>query len=532
MDAITLTHLMTAQQAAQWLRARVKSGALQTDSRRVKAGDAFVAWPGAATDGRSYVQAALRAGAVACLIEAEGAQDFGFTDERIATCTGLKALSGPIAAAYFEQPSSTLNILAVTGTNGKTSTAWWLAQLLNALHEDAQLLSKIERSTQYPCALIGTLGIGTPGQMTSTGLTTPDPVMLQAELARLRDAGARAVAIEASSIGIAEHRLDATVIHSAIFTNFTQDHLDYHGSMPAYWEAKRALFDWPGLRSAVINIDDPYGEALATELSRESSARGLVVWTVSMLRSDAPTGHALWSSTPYYQDGLMHSILAEGHARVAMAAPIAGDYNLSNLLGAVACLRSLGFSLEQIAQAMPQMTSVPGRMERVWPTSLTDEPERWPCVIVDYAHTPDALTQALRALRPLARSRGGRLHCIFGCGGDRDPLKRPLMGQAVQALADHIVLTSDNPRSESPQAIIDNIVQGLTAPRRVQVQVQRAQAIALALASASPQDVVLIAGKGHEDYQEIAGVKHPFSDIACAREALSRYRQLPARGDA
>jgi UDP-N-acetylmuramyl-tripeptide synthetase len=511
---MALLHLPLAESAAQWLRERVRAGQLHTDSRRVKPGDAFIAWPGAATDGRQYVEAALQAGAVACLIEHEGAESFGFSDDRIASVTGLKAASGPIAAAYFGQPSGALEVMAVTGTNGKTSTAWWMAQLLNILRGSSSL-SKDEHSMQYPCALIGTLGIGTPGKMVSTGLTTPDPVMLQAEFARLREAGATAVAIEASSIGIAEYRLHATAIRTAIFTNFTQDHLDYHGSMDAYWQAKRALFGWPGLKSAVINIDDERGESLARELA----AQGLKVWTVSLLRTDAPTGHALWASPPTYDDGLMHSQISEGSVRVPISVPVLGDYNLANLLGVMAAACDLGYSLQAIAQALTAITAVPGRMEHVKPE---DEMGDGPQVIVDYAHTPDALTQVLRALKPVALSRGGKLWCVFGCGGDRDPIKRPLMANAVEQEAHQLVITSDNPRSESPEAIIADIVQGLLKPQAAQVQVQRAQAIDQTIAWADTADVVLLAGKGHEDYQEIKGVKHPFSDIVCAREALAR----------
>ena len=256
------TQLHTPEQAAGWLRERV-SGGLRTDSRKLAKGDGFIAWPGAATDGRRFVGAALAAGAAACLVEQEGVSAYGFQDGKVAEYAGLKAATGPIAAVYFNEPSRQLRISAVTGTNGKTSTAWWLAQALGRLGRK--------------CGLIGTLGTGEPGNMVSNGLTTPDPVLLQQELRRFADQGFVACALEASSIGVVEHRLDATAIEVAIFTNFTQDHLDYHASMEAYWEAKAGLFRWPGLKAAVINIDDAKGDELKDSLA----GSGLDIWTVS-----------------------------------------------------------------------------------------------------------------------------------------------------------------------------------------------------------------------------------------------------------
>src|SRR5574337_1015518 len=258
--------LSSPAQASHWLRQRVR-GTLQADSRQVGAGDGFIAWPGAATDGRRFVSAALAQGAAACLVEADGAEAFGFTGDAIAAYRGLKAATGPIAAAYFEAPSERLAVLAVTGTNGKTSTAWWLARALS----NSELTAKI------PCGLIGTLGVGRPPRMVSSGMTTPDPVLLQRELRRFADQGLGACAIEASSIGLAERRLDGTRIRVALFTNLTQDHLDYHGTMQDYWLAKAELFRWPGLQVAVVNIDDAHGARLAESL-RDGA---LDVWTLS-----------------------------------------------------------------------------------------------------------------------------------------------------------------------------------------------------------------------------------------------------------
>jgi len=500
-----VTELHTPVQAAQWLHGRVR-GVLQTDSRRVGAGDGFIAWPGAARDARQYVPGVLVQGGAACLVERQGAEVYGFADERIAAYPGLKAASGPIAAAYYEQPSQQLEVLAVTGTNGKTSTSWWLAQALGALQP------------AVACGLIGTLGVGRvpapgsadAGAIVSTGLTTPDPVLLQQTLRRFVDEGLTACAIEASSIGITERRLDGTRICTAIFTNFTQDHLDYHGSMEAYWLAKAELFDWPGLRAAVINLDDPKGVELAARLA----GRELDVWTVSLQHA---AGARLVAQDIRMGSQGVHFSVCEGAERVDLETQTLGDYNVSNLLGVIATLRTLGVSLARAVDACRVLHPVPGRMEFQGGADL-------PLAVVDYAHTPDALAQVLRALRPLAAQRGGQLWCVFGCGGDRDPHKRPLMGAAARH-ADRVVLTNDNPRSESPEAIVGQIRPGLAGQGAVDIVLDRAQAITGALRQAAANDVVLVAGKGHEDYQETAGVRLPFSDRQQVGLALQARRQ-------
>lgn len=487
-------------QAAQWLHSQV-SGSLQTDSRKVAAGDGFIAWPGAATDGRQYVVAALAQGAGACLIELEGAEVYRFDNERIAAYRQLKAASGPIAASYYEQPSHQLDVLAVTGTNGKTSISWWLAQALSSL------------SPPRPCGLVGTLGIGRApqpgadsqtGQVVSSGLTTPDPVLLQQTLRRFVAEGLQACAIEASSIGIEERRLDGLQIRTAIFTNFTQDHLDYHGDMRAYWDAKAALFDWPGLRAAVINIDDEKG----TELVNALIGKALDVWTVSCRSPARVRAHEITLG-----DAGLRFKVCEGAEQHELVTHLIGSYNVANLLGVIAAMRTLGLPLASCVAACRDLRPVPGRME-----CLGGGGE--PLAVIDYAHTPDALTQALLALRPLASRRGGQLWCVFGCGGDRDPLKRPLMGAVAAQHADRVVVTSDNPRGEKMEAIISQILLGLEGCNSVSVQSDRGLAISQTLHSAGPQDVVLVAGKGHEDYQEIAGARQPFSDRSEVRQAL------------
>ncbi|MBC5765489.1 UDP-N-acetylmuramoyl-L-alanyl-D-glutamate--2,6-diaminopimelate ligase [Ramlibacter albus] len=484
-----MLELATPLDAARWLKGRV-TGRLTCDSRKVGMGDGFIAWPGAAVDGRKFVPDALRQGARAVLVEREGAEPFGFTSEAVAAYRGLKAATGLIADAYYDAPSDKLDVLAVTGTNGKTSTAWWLAQALTHAGQ--------------PAGVIGTLGTGRPPNVEFTGLTTPDPVLLQAQFRKFIDEGAKACAIEASSIGIVEGRLDGTRIRVAIFTNFTQDHLDYHGTMEAYWEAKARLFQWPGLRAAVINLDDEKGDVLVAMLA----GSGVDVWTVGCVRDARLKAQDIG----YGPEGLRFTV-TEGSEREELHTQVVGQYNVSNLLGVIGALRAQSIPLPEAVAACRNLLAVPGRMERI---ALPGKP----VVAVDYAHTPDALDKALQALRPMAQQRGGKLWCIFGCGGDRDPTKRPVMAAVAEKNADKVVVTSDNPRSEKPEAIISQVLLGLSHHECVEVQSDRARAIAETVAAAAPEDVVLIAGKGHEDYQEIAGVKHPFSDQQHARAAL------------
>jgi UDP-N-acetylmuramoyl-L-alanyl-D-glutamate--2,6-diaminopimelate ligase len=499
-----MLELNTPDQAAQWLHSHV-SGALQTDSRKIRPGDGFIAWPGAATDGRRFVADALAKGAKACLVERQGSDAYALPDEQLAVYADLKAASGPIAASYFEQPSRQLDVLAVTGTNGKTSTSWWLAQSVQAL------------KPAIAAGLMGTLGIGrvpaagssteAVSEMVSNGLTTPDPVLLQQALRHFADVGIKVCAIEASSIGIEEHRLDGTQIHTAIFTNFTQDHLDYHGSMETYWKAKAALFDWPGLVAAVINIDDAAGAGLAQTLS----TRALDLWTISC------ASQARLRATDIRTEVTgLHFTVREDSEQYAVATQLFGLYNVSNLLGVMGGMRALGIPLAQVVKACQGLHPVPGRMEIASLSGVSNQP----LAVVDYAHTPDALAKVLQALRPVALERGGKLWCIFGCGGDRDPIKRPLMGAIAGQHADEVVLTSDNPRSEKADAIISQILLGLEGATQVTVQADRARAIAQTLQLAASQDVVLVAGKGHEDYQEIAGQRLAFSDRAEILRAL------------
>ena len=486
---MTLTHLNTPMQAARWLLERV-TGTLSADSRKAGKGDGFIAWPGAATDGRCHVNAALADNVAACLVEHGGVESFGFSGDQVATYAGLKAVTGSIAAEYFGRPAECLQVVAVTGTNGKTSTAWWLAQALTRLGRQ--------------CGIVGTLGIGTPGAMVLTGLTTPDPVLLQQQLRRFVNDGFSACVLEASSIGLEEHRLEGTLIQLAIFTNFTQDHLDYHASMPAYWQAKKMLFNWPGLQACVINLDDAKGRELNTSLADTS----LNIWTFSA------AGSARLAAESICQDarGLSFEVV-EGGERHALLTSMVGLYNVSNLLGVIASLRALGVPLSDAVTVCIDLLPVPGRTETLTTAGL-------PMVVIDYAHTPDALEKVLAALQPVAQSRGGRLWCVFGCGGDRDASKRPQMAAVAEKIADQLILTSDNPRSEDPQAIFEQMRNGLARPQAIHVEPDRQAAIVHALECSQPHDVVLLAGKGHENYQEIKGVKLPFSDRDQAQAML------------
>lgn len=502
-----IQQLNTVSEAVTWLHShRVQR--LVCDSRQVQPGDAFVAWPGSGQDARHYVRDSLRAGANACLIEADGSDSWEFKEVPIAALKNLKAQAGAIASEWLGHPSRALSVIAVTGTNGKTSTAWWCAQWLTAL--------------RGPTPLIGTLGTGVPGrELQATGYTTPDPFILQHRLADFVAEGHKAVCMEASSIGIEEGRMNGLQVHTAVFTNLSQDHLDYHGTMAAYWAAKRVLFDWPALAAAVVNLDDPHGQQLAAELAARED--GLKLWTIS-INPPANERHAhLHIAERQWTLAGLQFVVEEwpSRDRVSLALPVVGDYNLANLLCALGVMRAQGIALQEAAQHSAALSPVPGRMHAAW----TDGPAELPLVLVDYAHTPDALEKALQALQPLVTHRGGRLWCVFGCGGDRDRSKRPLMAAAAEREAARLVLTSDNPRSEDPLQILLDMQVGLSEPVRAIVEPDRAEAIRHAVDLADARDVILLAGKGHEDYQETAGQRRPFSDGVEGRLALQARRQ-------
>jgi UDP-N-acetylmuramoyl-L-alanyl-D-glutamate--2,6-diaminopimelate ligase len=474
----------------------VKVERLALDSRRVGAGDVFLAYPGDQADGRKFIPQAIAAGAAAVLWEPQGFRwDPSWRVPNLAVPL-LREKTGLIAAEVYGHPSRRLWMIGITGTNGKSSCAHWLAQ--------AQ--AQCGRST----AIIGTLGNGLPGALSAATHTTPDPVSLQAQLKAYVDQGVQSVAMEVSSHALAQGRVNGVHFDVAVFTNLSRDHLDYHGDMQSYALAKAVLFGWPGLDHAVLNLDDPFGRELA-EKARRGGVKvlgyGFEAGEVRGLdMAVSPRGLAFDVATPW------------GEARVESG--VLGRFNASNLLAVLAALLASGVPLARAVEALARLQPVAGRMQQI------RLPGR-PLVVVDYAHTPDALEKVLTTLREVvkdskAAAADSRLICVFGCGGQRDKGKRPIMGDVASRLADSVIVTSDNPRSEHPRAIIDEIVTGMGA--NYHVIEDRAAAIDHAIRHARPDDVVLIAGKGHEDYQEIAGVKLPFSDAEVATRSLEAWK--------
>lgn len=489
----------SAQEVVAALRREgVEPRSLSADSRAVRPGDVFLAYPGVRSDGRRFVADAIARGAAAVLWEAD---DDGKAPEGLppalpaVAVRGLRQLSGPIADQVYGQPSQRLWMVGVTGTNGKTSVSQWVAQSLTALGRK--------------CAVVGTLGSGYPGKLREGLNTTPEAVSLQRDLAAFADEGAAACAMEVSSTGIVQGRVAGIRFAAAVFTNLTRDHLEDHGSMEAYAEAKRLLFDTPGLATAVINLDDAVGRDLAGRLA------GRGVRRIGFALSPPPAGCAdellLGEDLSFRNGGV--SFVVRG---TPIVAPLVGRFNVSNLLAVIGVLLAAGVSPAEAAPALALLQPPPGRME-------TLGGEAQPLVVVDYAHTPDALEKALATLRETAAARAGRLICVFGCGGDRDPGKRPQMGAIAAQLADSVWITSDNPRYEDPLAIIAAIAGAVGAAATIEPD--RAQAISGALASAAAADVVLLAGKGHETYQEVRGERRPFSDRDQARKALLAWRR-------
>jgi UDP-N-acetylmuramoyl-L-alanyl-D-glutamate--2,6-diaminopimelate ligase len=460
---------------------------LTSDSRRAARGAAFFAWPGAAADGRRYIAQAIAAGCGAVVWEREG---FAWNEAwRVpnAPVQDLKAKAGAIAHAFYGRPSEAMWVCGVTGTNGKTSCSQWLAHALNAGGERT--------------AVIGTLGGGFAPDLQPVDHTTPDALELHGLLARFRAAGARAVAMEVSSHGLDQGRVGGVAFACALLTNLTHDHLDYHGSMAAYAAAKARLFDARGLQAAVLNLDDTFGVQLAERLAK-SRVRviGYGLQNAVAELSAETEGDRVAVKSPW------------GAVRISLPHP--GRFNVSNALGVLGCLVAKGMAFDEAAARLERLPPVPGRMQKVGDR---------PLVIVDYAHTPDALDKVLAALEPLARARGGHLVAVFGAGGGRDAAKRPQMGFAAARRADRLVITSDNPRGEDPLAIIAAIRAGAAGGRAAcAVEADRARAIETAIADADARDVILLAGKGHEQTQEIAGRKLPFSDAAVAGAAIAR----------
>jgi UDP-N-acetylmuramoyl-L-alanyl-D-glutamate--2,6-diaminopimelate ligase len=447
---------------------------LSSDSRRCAPGVAFLAYPGEASDGRAYIGDAVARGAAAVLWEKKGLDWRAEWRVPNLPVEGLKQQASALAHEFYGRPSERLWVCGVTGTNGKTSCSQWVAALLDKT------------------AVIGTLGAGFPGALSAATNTTPDAVETQFLLKNFLDQGAKAVAMEVSSHGLVQGRVSGVRFSCALFTNLSHDHLDYHGSMANYAAAKARLFEMPGVENAVLNLDD----ALGVELARRLAGRVRTIG-YSLSAREVPVDEAV----------------VAGRDVDPASLPVLGRFNVANALGVLGCLVAKGIPVEEGARLLAKLPPVPGRMQAV---------SEAPLVVIDYAHTPDALQNVLQALRPVAAARGGRLAVVFGAGGDRDPSKRPLMGGIAARFADRMLITSDNPRSEDPLMIIEQIRKAIRGAH--EVEADRARAIEKAIVESSPSDVVLIAGKGHETYQEIAGRRIHFSDQEQARAALARRR--------
>ena len=460
---------------------------LSEDSRHIQPGEAFIATRGAAFDGHDYAAEAVGRGA-ACVLAERPLPGLGAP---VVQVENLRARRGALADKFYAAPSEELTCVGVTGTNGKTTIAHQMASLANAVHLDA--------------AYMGTIGWGRPGRLARSRLTTESAILTQKRLACLRQRGCSWAVLEVSSHALAQGRVDAVAFDYAVFSNLTRDHLDYHTDFDAYGAAKRRLFEFPSLRCAVINIDDEFGYELARSLAQ-----------VDVLTYGQDHADISWEGVEHRADGLWARLCTPWGA-ASVSAPVYGDFGLANLAAAIGVLAAAGQPLEAVCEAASALPPVPGRMEFF-------RADGRPTVVVDYAHTPDALAKALAAARCHAE---GALLCVVGCGGDRDAGKRPMMGRIAAALADRVWLTSDNPRSEDPAVILRDMAAGIEDATPVVLEADRGAAIAQAIDAAGAGDLVVVAGKGHEDTQEVDGRRHPFSD----REAVRQAMGLPG-GDA
>jgi UDP-N-acetylmuramoyl-L-alanyl-D-glutamate--2,6-diaminopimelate ligase len=466
----------------------IKRERLVVDSREVQKGDVFAAIRGSHADGRQFIDAAVAAGAAAVLVES-GTGSASALRVPVVTVENLSRAIGLVADDFYDKPSATLSVYGVTGTNGKTTIATWLAQANDVLGRR--------------CGFIGTLGSGFLGTLRENKNTTPDAATVHGELAALKLRGAAAVAMEVSSHALDQNRVGGVRFEAAIFSNLTQDHLDYHGTMAAYGEAKAKLFIEYSVRHRVVNIDDDFGAKLFARHSSTAVSYGLRAGVVRCTVANVA------------RDGMMLRIDSPwGGIDARLAAT--GTFNAYNATAVAATLLAGNVACDDVAVALEALRPAPGRLQRVSMSSVNS-----PAVFVDYAHTPDALAKAIAAVRSVCSNR---LWVVFGCGGDRDTSKRALMGEIAARSADHVVVTSDNPRSESPDDIIAQVMTGAkrALSSKVETIADRREAIAYAICHASPTDIVLLAGKGHETYQEIAGVRYPFSDVEVAQSVCTQ----------
>lgn len=466
---------------------------LSLDSRSVVPGDLFIALRGYRRDGREFIDEAVARGAQAILVESDSSRPMDETETLLISIRDLRAKTGHIASRFYGHPSRDMQVIGITGTNGKTSVCHFISQVLNDVEPGST-------------GCIGTLGYGIYPDLNAAVHTTPDAVMLHSLLADFRHNGVRRTVMEVSSHALEQGRVNGIEFDIAVFTNISHEHMDYHGDMQSYAAAKERLFYCEGLKQAVINVDDDFGKRLFEELSDRVPVLGYA------LEKETGTGtpaNVVASIIKHDAEGLtlnVHTPWGEG----AFRSGLIGDFNVSNLLAALATLCLTGSNLDTVLQRLAQVQAVPGRME-VFGNNTS------PQIIVDYAHTPDALEQTLAQLRKLCR---GKLVCVFGCGGDRDTAKRPLMGRVAEQYADRIIITSDNPRGEMPEKIIDEIAAGMAGRVETIINVDRTAAIQYAIESSSPRDLVLIAGKGHETWQEVNGKRYPFSDRQLVRNLL------------
>jgi UDP-N-acetylmuramoyl-L-alanyl-D-glutamate--2,6-diaminopimelate ligase len=499
-----ITQILSMNDIVNWLRQVAPAANLSANSRTIAVGDIFFALLTHHGDGRRYIAQAIERGAAAIVYEAEQAtSDFHWEDSWSVphlAVAGLSVQAAQIARTWYGAPDAEMYTIAVTGTNGKTSCTQWLARALSMLKCDV--------------GVIGTLGVGVykngiNNGLDETGFTTPDAIQLHASLAAMKAQGAQALAIEASSIGLVQGRMQGMHLDAAVFTNLTRDHLDYHGDMAAYGAAKQTLFDWPDLSVAVVNLDDPFGVQLIQYLQQHRPAVQRIAY--SLEKNHCPDAGLFYASHLKTTHTGTSFQLESPYGSGSVKTQLIGRFNVSNILAVIAVLCSKGIPFNKVVAAIEKLNPVAGRMQ------LLARPGHV-MVVIDYAHTPDALEKTLTTLRHIAQERNGQLWCVFGCGGDRDPGKRPQMGK-ISEIADHVVVTSDNPRTENPATIIGQIVAGLNKPAHVIED--RANAILYAIKHAGNQDVVLLAGKGHETYQDINGKKWPFSDEEHASLALA-----------
>ena len=475
---------------------------LSSDSRAVQQGDTFVAYPGEKTDGRQFIAQAIARGAKAVIWEARHFVWNSDWQVPNLAVSNLRHKTGWLADTVYGAPSEKLWMIGITGTNGKTSTCHWIARALN--------------DAEKKCGLMGTLGNGFPDALETTANTTPDAIHVHGLLADYLLADAKAVAMEVSSHALAQGRVNGVRFDVALLTNLSRDHLDYHGDMESYAMSKRKLFDWDQLKYAVLNFDDPFGAELAELLQDKAvEAVGYGSSDGALQLAERLGLRMVYGNVAQMNVQGLRIDVHSSWGGAQINSTLIGRFNAENLLGALAVLLVSGIGLDDAVESLSKVEAVAGRMQRLGGAGK-------PTVIVDYAHTPDALEKVLLALREVSESSGGELFCMFGCGGDRDRGKRGMMGLVAEKFSDRCIVTSDNPRSEDAGHIIAEILGGMTAHNH-EIIPDRAAAICRAIGFAGQSDTVLLAGKGHENYQEIQGVKYPFSDVRVAQQALEKW---------